>query len=130
MEEQRAEQKQQENKVLAALSYPIWIVALIIVVTDLKKDSYLKYHGWQALFYGVAWLVIWVALGIIGAVFVIVPVLGPLFNNVLTPLAGLAWLVISLIFAYKAYQGERFVVPVVSDFSKTYSEGGEGSTEG
>ena len=48
----------QSDRVLAALAYPIWIVALIIVLTDMKKDPFMRHHGWLALFWAIAWVVI------------------------------------------------------------------------
>ena len=53
-----------ENRLLAALAYPIWIIALVIVVTDMKKDPFMRHHGWTALFWGIAWTVLWFALQI------------------------------------------------------------------
>ena len=41
------------NKLLAALSYPIWIIALIMILTDASKnDKFVRYHGWQGLWIG------------------------------------------------------------------------------
>jgi uncharacterized membrane protein len=35
------------KRLLAALAYPIWVVALVILLTDLKKDPFMRYHGWH-----------------------------------------------------------------------------------
>src|SRR3972149_6081033 len=56
------------NRLLAALAYPIWIIALIIVVTDMKKDPFMRNHGWTAVFWAVAWLIIWVGLQILARI--------------------------------------------------------------
>jgi len=53
---------EQSNRLLAALAYPIWIIALVIILTDMKKDAFMRRHGWTALFWGIAWVVIYVAL--------------------------------------------------------------------
>ncbi len=83
-----AENVSNENRLLAALAYPIWIIALIIVVTDIKKDPFMKHHGWIALFWGIAWLVIWFVLQVIAHI----PLLGWLLNHTHGPdlLANLA----------------------------------------
>jgi uncharacterized membrane protein len=112
-----------ENRLLAALGYPIWIVALVVIATDLKKDPFLRYHGWQALFWGIGWFALWVALTVVGFFVSFVPLLGALFGFVTGVALWLAWLVLSVLFAVRAYQGERFEVPVVANWARRYMVG-------
>jgi uncharacterized membrane protein len=107
----------QTNKLLAALSYPIWIIALIVVLTDMKKDPFMKHHGWTALFWGIAWFVLWVALMILGNI----PFLGWLLVIVSGPILWIVWLVLSIYYAIQAYNGKEVTIPVVSDFAKKYA---------
>ena len=102
------------NKLLAALAYPIWIIALFIILTDMKKDPFMRHHGWTAIFWGLAWVVIFIGLNIITN---IVGFLGFLSGGLLQ----LAWLVGSLYFAFQAYNGKEVTIPVVSDFAKKYT---------
>jgi uncharacterized membrane protein len=108
-----------ESRLLAALGYPLWIPALIVVLTDMKKDPYMRYHGWQALFWGLAWLAVWVVFSILTSVlwFIFLPLL------FLLPLLWLAVLVVSIWFAVRAYNGERFEIPVVTNFARRYMTG-------
>ncbi len=108
-----------ENRLLAALSYPIWIVALAVVLTDIKKDPFMRYHGWQALFWGLAWFVLWVGLTVLAAV----PFFGLVFGVLAGPVLALAWLVLSVWYAVRAYQGQRFEIPVVTDLARRYMVG-------
>jgi uncharacterized membrane protein len=48
------------KRLLAALAYPIWVVALVIFLTDLKKDPFMRYHGWHALYWAAAWVCIYI----------------------------------------------------------------------
>jgi len=112
-----------ENRLLAALSYPIWIVALVVVLTDLKRDPFLRYHGWQALFWGIAWFVLWVGLSVVGTVLSFVPFLGVLFSFLAGTLLFLAWVVLSVLYAVRAYQGQRFEIPVVTNAARKYMLG-------
>ncbi len=105
-----------ENRLLAALAYPIWIIALIIVVTDMKKDPFMRHYGWTALFWGIAWLVFWFALQI----FLHIPFLGWLLFLLTAPLFWLVWLILSIYYAIQAYNGKTFSIPIVSDFAKKY----------
>jgi uncharacterized membrane protein len=98
------------SKLLAALGYPIWIVALIAILIDPYKDEkFVKFHGYQALALGVAgWLVIFV-VGLI-------PVIGWILDLFLP----LALLVYQIILGVKAYNGAYFEVPMVFGVVKPY----------
>ena len=92
-----------QDKLMAALSYPIGIVALIILlVEDMKSRPFQKYHAVQAL-----------------AVNVIIVILSIVFGWTifLLCLPFLLWLV-TLYWAYQAYQGQWIEIPVVTNFVK------------
>ncbi len=112
-----------ENRLLAALGYPIWIIALVVVLTEMKKDPFMRYHGWQALFWGIAWFVLWVGLTIVNTFLSFVPILGVIFGFLTGSIFFVVWLVVSLVYAVRAYRGERFEIPVVTDFARTYMRG-------
>lgn len=104
------------NRLLAALSYPIWIIALVIILSDMKKDSFMRHHAWTAMFWGIGWFVLYIALMILASL----PFLG--FGlAILFPFLGLAWLILSVYYALQAYNGKVFSIPVVSDWAKKYA---------
>ncbi len=105
-----------ENRLVAALGYPIWIVALIVLLTDMKQNRFMRIHAVQALGYTVAWVVVYVALTILTAI----PGLG-LGLLFLWPLLYLAWIILALFYAYRTYQGQTFEIPVVSQFTARYT---------
>jgi uncharacterized membrane protein len=107
----------QSNRLLAALAYPIWIIALIIVLTDMKKDPFMKRHGWTGLFWNIAWVVVYVALMILGNL----PFLGWVLVIIAGPFLWIAWLILSIYYAMQAYNGKEFTIPFVSDFAKKYA---------
>jgi uncharacterized membrane protein len=87
------------DKRMAALSYPIPIVAIVILVSEaMKVRPFQKFHAVQALAF-------WVPL------MVIILVLSPFTCG----LSFLLWFV-SLWPAYKAYQGAYMEMPVITDF--------------
>jgi uncharacterized membrane protein len=108
-----------EDKLFAALSYAFWPIGVIVLLSEKNKNQpFQRYHAVQALAYGVAASVvlsIFVCLDLVmGA---ISGVLGALFSCLTIPV----WFVpfaIALWFAYRAYQGEMFDIPVVTDFVK------------
>ncbi len=91
------------DKLMAALSYPIPIVAIVILLSETNKErAFQKFHAVQAL-------VFWVVLSVIGIVLSVIT-LG--FGALCFPVI---WL-ISLWPAYEAYQGKYLEIPVVTDF--------------
>ena len=92
-----------QDKLWAALSYPIGIIAIVIlVVEDMKKRPFQKYHAVQALAVNVVLLILSIVLG---------------WTVVLACVPLLLWLV-TLYWAYKAYQGEYFEIPGLTNFLK------------
>ena len=105
----------QSKRLLAALGYPIWIVAVIILVTDLKRDPFMRHHGWLALFWTIAWIVLYVIWGIVA----ILPLLHWLF--LFYPFLWPAFIVLSVYYAIQTYNAKEFSIPVVSDWARRYS---------
>jgi len=102
-----------DDKLWAALGYPIFIIALIMLFVEGKKDRpFIKYHAIQALALNVVVVIVEILLGIITAALAAVT-LG--IGGVLSCIAPLVWL--ALIWpAILAYQGKYFEVPVVTKF--------------
>ena len=110
------EGKGNENRLVAALGYPIWVVAVVVLLTDMKQNRFMRAHAIQALGYAVAWVVIFIAFSILASV----PFVGwGLWF--LWPALYLGWFIIALFYAYRAYQGQTFSIPVVSQFTARYT---------
>lgn len=92
------------DKLWAALAYifsPI-VPIIILLLEEKKARPYIKAHNMQALVLGAIALVVNVILG-----FMVIGVCtGPL-----------TW-ILMIYFGYKAYQGEQFDIPVITDFVK------------
>jgi uncharacterized membrane protein len=92
-----------DDKLWAALGYPIVIVAIIVLFMEEKKARpFIKFHAVQAI-----------ALNI--AVFIV----GTLVSVLTLGIGGLCFplLWIALLYpAYLAYQGKSFEIPVVTPF--------------
>jgi len=92
-----------QDKLMAALSYPIGIVAIIIlVVEDMKNRPFQKYHAVQALAVNVLIIILSIVLG---------------WTVILACVPMLLWLV-TLYWAYQAYQGLYFEIPGLTNFLK------------
>lgn len=96
-----------DSKVGGLLSYLLgWITGIIFLVLE-KKDADVRFHAYQstATFGGI--FVVSIAAGL-------VPVLGPLVQMLLGPVSVILWIVLMV----KAFQGERFKLPVVGDWAE------------
>ncbi len=94
-----------DDKLWAALGYPIPLIAIIMLFMEDKKNRpFIKYHAIQSI-----------------ALWVIYVILGTIISVVTFGIGGIcfavAWLVF-LYWAYLAYQGQMFTVPLVTDFLK------------
>ncbi len=86
----------------AALSYVLgWITGLIFLF--IEKDPFVRFHAAQSI-------IIFGILTILGFV--------PIIGWVIAPLLGIVGFVLWLVLIYKAYQGEEFKIPWVSDLAK------------
>jgi len=94
-----------DDKLWAALGYPIPIIAIIVLLMEDKKNRpFIKYHAFQSI-----------------ALWVVYVVLGVIVSLVTFGIGGICVAILWLVFfywAYLAYQGQMFTVPVITDFIK------------
>jgi uncharacterized membrane protein len=103
MNPQMATDVTEDDKLWAALGYPIPIVAIIVLLMEDKRArDFIKFHAFQSLALWVVYVVIGVILSVvtfgIGGICV-----------------GVLWLAFFYA-AYLAYKGQKFEVPVVTNF--------------
>ena len=98
-----------DPKVAGLLCYLLgWITGLIFLLLE-KEDRFVKFHAWQSIL-------------LFGGLTVVAFVLtSTLVLAILVPLLGLAGFVLWIVLMVKAYQGERFKLPVVGDFAEKQS---------
>lgn len=91
----------------AALAY-LPIVAIVwLVLEPYSKDKFIRFHSIQSL--GLA--VVWFGLSIVLSA---IPILGWILLILLTP----AVFIVAVVCAVKAYQNEKFKLPVLGDFAE------------
>jgi len=102
------------DNIAGMLSYVTIIPAILFLVLEpYNKRRFIRFHSFQCIFFNIAWIVLWVALGIVGRI----PFLG-WATLLIWPLVGLAGLVIWVILLLKAYQGQMFKLPVIGDIAE------------
>jgi uncharacterized membrane protein len=93
----------------SGLAYLTFIPAIIfLIVAPFNTNPKIKFHAWQSIFLAGTWFVAWIILMVLAFV--------PFIGWILWPfhlLVVLALFVVWLICIIKAFQGGKFVIPVI-----------------
>jgi uncharacterized protein len=102
MEELQTPEISSDDKLWAALSYiftPL-VPIIMLLIEEKKNQAYIKYHAVQALATGVVLIIV-----------------VPIIATVTLGCGSILWLIV-FYWAYKAYQGEMFNIPVITNLIK------------
>jgi uncharacterized membrane protein len=95
----------------SGLAYLTFIPAIIfLVVAPYNTNPKIKFHAWQSIFLGCTWVCLW----ILNIVLAFIPIIGWLLMLVL----ALGLFIIWLICIINAFQGKRFVIPVIGPLAQ------------
>lgn len=98
----------------SGLAYFTVIPAIVfLVVAPYNQNPKVRFHAWQSIFLGAAMFVVYVGLSIVG----MVPGVN-LLDIILFPLVGIGFFVLWLITIVQAFQGKRFVIPVLGAYAE------------
>jgi len=114
-----------DGNLAAALGYPIGILGLVSFFIE-KQNKFVKFHGIQSVLYSlglwVGFTVLLIVLFILSAILAFVSGTLATLISALTGLLGfgvfLIWFASLLFFAYKAYQGQMFKLPIVGNIAE------------
>lgn len=105
-----------EPNVAGLLCYVLgWITGLVFFLIE-KDDEFIRFHAMQSI---IVFGALHAAMIIMG-VFYWIPYVGILFM-VVASLISIAAFVLWIILMVKAYQGERYKLPVAGDMAEKYS---------
>jgi uncharacterized membrane protein len=99
----------------AGLAYITLIPAIVfLIIEPFKRNSYVRFHAWQSIFFFVAWAVIDILVGVVqnivpSAVFLTLTVL---------QLVGLAIFVVWIVVFVSAFGGKRLKLPIIGDLAE------------
>ena len=92
------------------------ITSIIFLIIE-KENQDVRFHAWQGTEFGVGYIILIIALELLAAILgAIASVLG-IIVGFFVPIVGLAAFVVWIVCLIKAYQGERWRIPVVGDFA-------------
>lgn len=103
------------SSMLCYICAPITSIIFLLIEKD-NKD--VKFHAWQGTFFGGAVIGLNIALNILGVLFGhLADFLGTLILSFILPVIWLAVTVLWVVCLVKAYQGERWKIPVIGDMA-------------
>jgi uncharacterized membrane protein len=91
----------------AALTYLLWFITGIVFLVIEKDSKFVRFHAMQST-------LTFVAIFVINMVFGMIPLLGLLVVMIMWPVSVILWLILM----YKAYQGEKFKLPIIGDMAE------------
>jgi uncharacterized membrane protein len=113
MSEEKTSSTGLDSNIGGLLSYVLgWITGLIFFLIE-EKDEFVRFHAMQSLIVFGAITVLSIVLGLLFMVPYIGPVLGSFF--------WIATVVLWIILMVKAYQGERYKLPIAGNLAEKYS---------
>jgi len=99
-----------DENIEALLTYVLgWITGIIFLALE-RENKFVRFHAAQSL---AVFLPLFVALIILG----VIPFIGWILSLILSILTLLLWLFLM----FKAFQGEKYKLPVVGDFAERQS---------
>jgi uncharacterized membrane protein len=91
-----------------AIAYLTIIPAIIFLVMEpYNRSSFIRFHSWQSIFFGVTVAVVHFVLGVI-----------PIVGWILLLPVGVAFLLLWIFVIIKASKGERFKIPFIGNFAE------------
>ena len=102
------------DNVAGLLAYITVIPAIIFLVLEpYNKNRFIRFHAFQCVFFCVVMIAISIALMIVGLV--------PFIGLILIPihlLIGLGAFALWIVLMLKAYQGQKFKLPIIGDMAE------------
>ena len=103
-----------EENVAGALCYVLgWITGIIFYIME-KENKTVRFHAVQSI---IVFLPLMIVVGILQVILLFVPFVGWAISGLMGLLVFVLWLVLM----FKAYQGEKFKLPIVGDIAEKHA---------
>jgi len=103
------------DNMASALCYLFGFITgiLFLVLAPYNQNRTIRFHAFQSIFLNIAWFAVWIVVTIIALALNAIPFLGVFVSIVLHLALFLAGIIIWFYMMYKAYNGEKVVLPFV-----------------
>ena len=99
-----------DSNMMGALAYVLgWVTGIILYIVK-KDDAFVRFHAMQSI-------IVFGALSILNFVLAIT-----IIGLIVVPFLWLAGLVLWILLMVKAYQGEKYKLPMVGDLAEKHSK--------
>lgn len=113
-----------DPKLAGLLCYILGPLTGIIFFLVEKSNAVVRFHAAQSIVFGIACIVLWIALAIVGIIlYQISWALGNLFNMI-SLLIWLGLFILWIVLLVKGYSGQRWKLPVLGDMAERMAAGG------
>ena len=104
--------------VASLLCYICTPISSIIFLLIEKENKDVQFHAWQGTLFGVAIFILNIGLNILGYLLGhMADFLGALILSFLLPVLWIGVFILWVVCVFKAYQGERWKIPVIGDIA-------------
>jgi uncharacterized membrane protein len=101
------------------LAYITVIPAIIFLILEpYNRSSFVRFHAWQCIFLTIGCVVVDVALSFL----LHLPFFG-FMTLLIWPLVGLAFFIVWILALIKAFNGQRFKLPIIGDLAEKQANG-------
>jgi len=113
-----------EENVAAALCYLVFVLTgiLALVLEPYNRNPVIRFHAFQSIFAWIAVVAIGMALNIVSYAIRLLPFVGDFISFLLWLAFSLGALALWLFLMYKAYNKERFVLPVIGPLAEKQAQ--------
>lgn len=108
----------------SALCYLAGLITGIIflVVAPYSTNRTVRFHAFQSILFNIAWIALWIVELVLSSVLAAVPVLGWIAGILLAMAIALGGLVVWLMLMWKAYNGDRLMLPVIGPMAEKQAQ--------
>ena len=111
------------DALLGALAYvPVLPAILFLSIPALRSNRFVRFHSWQSLFFAVAAAVIALLVKLLFTIFSMLPSIGFLAAWLSIGVTFIATVVIWVVLAVKAVQGQSYKLPFLGDLAAKLAE--------
>ena len=104
---------------LTYLPFAGWIIGIVfLVIEPYSKDKFVRFHSFQSIFLGVACFVLGLVYSIMTRILWTIPLIGWFVDSLLGLVLWLGVLVLWIFLMFKAYNNEKFKLPVIGDMAE------------
>ena len=110
--------------VAGLLCYILWPVAcaFFLLIGPYNRNRFVRFHAFQAVFLGLATVLVAIALQIMTSILALIPVIGWIVGGLAWIAYGITLLFLVIMLMYKAYNGEQYSVAVIGNLARQQSE--------